>query len=432
MKNWDKNKPSSFIAYVDANNLYCGLAMSQKLPTGGFDWIPDEKLETVLKDRLWWKVAGLYEVTLKVLKHRHDYYNDFSLAPERRVIDGVEKLVTTLDDKERYVLHYRNLLLYEDITAVYRVITFEESAWMTAYVSLCTNLRTVAKNAFEKEFFKLMTNSVFGKTMENIRKHINVKLVTSIKKARKFLSDPSFERYKEFPDTELLAIHCKKTRIEHNKPIYLGMSILDLSKLWMYKFYYNYLKPKYGDRVSLLYTDTDTLILYIKTEDFYDDIRNDVHQYFDTSEFPEDHPSGIPTGINKKVPELFKDECQGKIIKMFVGLSAKQYAVIMDDANTGIKGTVLEDGKYDVIKKCKGVKSGVVEKDIKSTDYVDCCKNKTEIYRKMNNIRSYEHILYTETENKRALSHRDTKRIPIPNSYNTLAIGHWRTKVGGE
>ena len=192
--------------------------------------------------------------------------------------------------------------------------------------------------------------------MENVRKHINVKLVTSTQKSRKFLSDPSFERYKEFPETELLAIHCKKTRIVHNKPIYLCMTILELSKLWMYKFFYEYLKPKYGDRIELLYMDTDSFILHIRTDDFYGGIRNDIPQYFDASEFPTDHPSGIQTGLNKKVPGMFKDEYQGKIVKAFVGLSAKQYTLIMDDVNTGVKGVVLGDGTNDVIKKCKGSK----------------------------------------------------------------------------
>ena len=120
-----------------------------------------------------------------------------------------------------------------------------------------------------------------------------------------------------------------KTKIYYNKPVYLGMCILDLSKTLMYDFHYNYIKSKYGSEAKLLYTDTDSLIYEIGAEDFYRDIAGDVEIWFDTSEFDASHPSGIQTGVNKKVIGMMKDEAGGKIIQEFVGLRAKQYSFKM-------------------------------------------------------------------------------------------------------
>ena len=147
-----------------------------------------------------------------------------------------------------------------------------------------TKLREEAKNNFEKDFFKLMNNSVFGKTMENMRKHRDIKLVTTDEKRNKLVSEPNYHTTKRFSEN-LLAIEMKKTKVKMNKPIYLGMSILDISKTLMYEFWYDYLKPKYRDRVKLLYTDTDSFIIYITTEDFFEDISNDVKKWFDTSNY---------------------------------------------------------------------------------------------------------------------------------------------------
>ena len=147
----------------------------------------------------------------------------------------------------------------------------------------------------------------------------------------------------------------KKTSLTMNKPVYLGMCILDLSKTIMYDFHYNYIKPKYGEKAKLLFSDTDSLMYKIETEDFYKDISGDVKDRFDTSDYPENHPSEIPTGINKKVLGMMKDEAAGKIIKEFVGLRAKLYSFVMDDG--------------EETKKCKGIKKQVVEGSISHEDY---------------------------------------------------------------
>ena len=153
-----------------------------------------------------------------------------------------------------------------------------------------------AKNEFEKDFFKLMNNSVFGKTMENIRNRVNIKLVNDKKQAEKLSAKPNFNHCNIFSE-DLVAIHMKKTKLYFNKPVYLGMCILDSSKTLMYEFHYNYIKKKYGDKGKLLFTDTDSLMYEIQTEDFYKDVKH----RFGTSDYPPNHPSGIPSGFNKKV-----------------------------------------------------------------------------------------------------------------------------------
>ena len=145
-----------------------------------------------------------------------------------------------------------------------------------------TKLRKEAKNGFERNFFKLMNNSVFGKTMENVRKHRDIKLVTTDEKRNKLVSEPNYHTTKRFSEN-LLAIEMKKTKVKMNKPVYLGMSILDISKTLMYKFWYDYIKPKYEDGAKLCYTDTDSLIIHIITEDVFADISDDVERWFDTS-----------------------------------------------------------------------------------------------------------------------------------------------------
>ena len=147
-----------------------------------------------------------------------------------------------------------------------------------------TELRKKAKNEFEKNLFKLMNNSVFGKTMENVRNHRDIKLVTSNKRRKRLVSEPNYHSHKNISD-HLMAIKMKKTRVKMTKPLYLGMSILDISKILMYKFWYDYINPKYGDRAKLCYTDTDSFIIYIKTKDFFEDISNDVERWFDASNY---------------------------------------------------------------------------------------------------------------------------------------------------
>ena len=191
-----------------------------------------------------------------------------------------------------------------------------------------TELRKLVKDDFEKDLFKLINNAVFGKTMENIRKHRDIKLVTTDKKRNKLVSEPNYHTM-NYISEDLSIMEMIKTRVKMNKPIYLGLSILDISKILMCEFWYDYMKPKYGNNIKLCYMDTDSFIINIKTEDFYKDIANDVDKRFDTSNYEVNRP--LPAGKNKKVLGLMKDELGGKIITEFVTLRPKTYSYLTDD-----------------------------------------------------------------------------------------------------
>ena len=305
MKDYNPDVESSYIQYLDANNLY-GWAMSQQLPTHGFKWmsnITKEKVMEILEKANhsmlnMGRKGYIFEVDLEYPSNLWEDHNDYPLAPEKMVVNGVEKLLCHFKPRKNYVVHYRNLRQYLElgmrITAVHRGISFYQSSWMEPYIRKNTELRKTAANSFEKDFFKLMNNSVFGKTIENIRKRQNIELVDNRKKAAKLRSRPNFDRATIF-DSNLIAVHMKKTEVYFNKPVYVGQAILDLSKTLMFNFHYNYIREKYGNKAVLLFTDTDSLMYEIKTDDFYKDIMGDILEKFDTSDYPPNHKSGIPT-----------------------------------------------------------------------------------------------------------------------------------------
>ncbi len=408
LDDYDPEKPSQYILYLDANNLY-GWAMSKPLPHKNFKWMNANEL----KD--WRSKPCILEVDLEYPKELHDLHNEYPLAPERLLVGKVEKLIPNLNDKKKYVLHHENLKLYLKmglkLTKIHRGITFEESCFMRSYINLNTNMRTKGTTDFEKDFYKLMNNSVFGKTMENVRNRVNVKLVTNEKALNKLVKKPNYKRVSEF-DENLVAVHMERTTVKLFKPIYLGMSILDLSKTLMYEFHYDYIKPKWGNKAKLLFTDTDSLCYEIQTDDVYKDIKNDADKWYDTSNYEKDHPSGLYSGKNKKIIGYMKDECGGKYITEFVGLRAKSYSFI------------TSDGKVE--KKCKGVKKYVVKKYITHEDYKECLFTRVSQLRTMNTIRSRQHEVGSERINKTALSADDDKRIILEDGIRTLAIGHYK------
>ena len=276
-----------------------------------------------------------------------------------------------------------------------------------------TELRKTAANSFEKDFFKLMNNSVFGKTIENIRKRQNIILVDNRKKASQLLTRPNFDRATIF-DRNLIAVHMKKTEVYFNKPIYVGQAILDLSKTLISDFHYDYIRAKYNDAAELLFTDTDSLLYLIHTDDFYKHISKDIKRKFDTSDYPESHPSGILTGVNKKVIGMFKDEVAGRQITHFVGLRPKLYSFKVEDPTTG--------GVGGITKKCKGVKKNVVKREISFEDYTQCLFSGEKQMKSMKIIKSENHDIYSKEVNKIALSNDDDKRILMEDRIHTLAL----------
>ena len=309
-----------------------------------------------------------------------------------------EKLVLMLEDKEKYVTHYRNLQFYlrqgMRLKKVRRVIEFDQEPWMGPYIRKNTEFRKQAKNEFETDFFKLMNNSVFGKTMENLRNRVDVKIVGDWEndKIRKLLSSPSFDRFTIFGN-DMVGIHMRKTKLVLKKPVYTGMTILENSKILMYDFYYNYLKARYAHKCGLVYTDTDSLILDIQTEDVYKDMKEHSWLY-DTSNYPKDNP--LYDNRNKKVLGKMKDECGGLAIEEVVAIRPKMYSV-------------LKEGKKNE-KKAKGVKKNVIEKEITHKHYKEALFERRQFMHKMKILRSEGHEMYGMCMNKISLSPFDTKR----------------------
>ena len=252
-----------------------------------------------------------------------------------------------------------------------------------------------------------MNNSVFEKTMENIRKHRDINLVTTDEKRSKLVSEPNYHTINLISE-DLSIIEMKKTKVKMSNPIYLGLSILEISKILMYEFWYDYMKPKHGNDIKLCYIDTDSFIMNIKTNDFYEDIANDVKNRFDTSIYEVNRP--LPMGRNKRVIGLMKDELGRKIITEFVTLRPKTYSFLTDG------------GKED--KKTKGTKKCIIKNMIKFNDYKKCLLNDEVIFKSQQRFISKKHDVYTENINKIALSNNDDKRIVSSDKITSYPYGY--------
>ena len=379
--------------------------MSQPLPTCGFKWV-DIQIDEISELAKLKNKGYLLEVDVSYPRSLHDSH-DLPFMCEKMVIGGVEKLVPNLRDKKNCVIHIR--ALYQALKhglvleRIHRAIEFNQYPWMKTYIDFNTKLRTATANDFEKDFFKLMNNTIFGKTMENIRKHRSLKLVTSEAQYLKTLMKPNFKSGVRF-DENLMGCEMGRIKVVMNKPVYLGQAILDLSKIVMYEFYYDYMTKKYSsDRLQLCYMDTDSLVYRIQTEDFYEDISEDVPARFDTSGYiPDRSPEGdcaqcrpLPIGLNKKVIGLMKDKLGCIIMTEFIALRPKLYSY-----------KVL-NGAED--KKCKGIKKCVIKKTLTFEDYKSCLFNSDTIYRSQLMFRSMKHDTFTIEVNKVTLNRDDDK-----------------------
>ena len=275
--------------------------MSEKLPVGGYtrsnnhDRYTSEFIKNYNENS---NLRYLFEVDIEYPQHLHEIHSHLPFLSEKK-----EKLLATLNDKENCVVHICALkpALTRRLTLkkIHRVIKFRQEGWLKPYIDKSTKLRKEAKNEFEKNFFKLMNNAVFGKMMENVRNHREVKLIVSEVRRKKLASEPNYHSCKVFSE-DLMAIEMRKTSVFMDKPIPAGQAILDISKTLMYKLWYDYLKPQYQDKVKLCYMDTDSFIFQIETEDFYEDIANDVNEWFDTSKYTDQEKWPFSIRLNKK------------------------------------------------------------------------------------------------------------------------------------
>lgn len=433
MKSFEDSEDSSYIAYIDCNNLY-GYSMMQHLPINGFKWSDhDFTTDQILSMTDDAAKGYMFEVDLHYPDKLHDLHNDYPFCAENMPVpkpfgeraSKQEKLLLTLFDKKNYVIHYRMLKLALQhglvLKKIHRTLEFNQSPWLKSYIKLNTEMRTRATNEFEKNFYKLLNNAIFGKCMENVRARVDIHLRNKWDGrygARKLIAQPNFKRRIIFNE-DLVAVEMSRTNIQMNKPVSIGMAILDISKVVMYEFYYDFLKKKYGENVCLAYTDTDSFVLHVKTDDFYADMKQNLERY-DTSDYPEFNKFQMPR-VNKKVPGLFKDELNSKIIASFVGLRSKMYSIRVDEAD-------VQKNKKSEIKKAKGVKEYVVKKEITFDDYVNCLENNVEIEKSQNTFRTKLHKVYTIQVTKKALSPFDDKRKILPGNIETMAHGHYRLR----
>ena len=305
MKNYNKDVISTFLQYLDANSLY-GWPMCKKLPIGEFKWAKKLSIYRLEAIKMYDEnndygalLEGNTEYpTMKRIKHK-----DLPFLPQRKKINKADKLVTTLEEKEKYVIHISALKQALNhgwkLKKLHRVIRFKQEAWLKPCIDMNIKLRTQAKNDFETDLFKLMNNWVFGKTMQNVRNHRDIKLVTTNGKRRKYISEPNYMSSKCFSE-DLIVIEMRKTKITVNKSVYLLQAILDISETLTHKFFYDHLKLKYRDKVKLCYMVPDSFNIHIQTDDLYIDIAQDVDECFHTSGYDEHLNRPLQIGIKKK------------------------------------------------------------------------------------------------------------------------------------
>ena len=431
---YDPTLPNKYILYLDANNLY-GHAMSQPLPTGRFKFLSEEEilqfdLNSIGVDD---ETGYILDVDLRYPPELHESHSDLPLAPESLLVTPemlsphckellekigqkptaiTRKLIPNLKDKFNYVIHYRNLQFYVKqgmiISKIHKIMSFRQSRWLAEYVQLNTRLRQQATSQFEKDFFKLMNNSLYGKTCENVLKRLNIKLTANQIQAERYIAQPSYQDFRIINE-DISMVKLRQTALTWDKPSYIGFSVLDLSKLHMYEFHYDHMKAKYGSAAKLLFTDTDSLCYELTTPDAYKDMRDHAH-LFDTSEFPITHLNHSMT--NSKVPGMMKDECSGIPPIEYVGLRSKMYSIKMPGDKS--KSTA------------KRIKTSFAKRHLKHETYKKCLFEETTTTASYYQITSDNHTLRTKKIDKRCLSGVDTKRFLLANTFDTLSYGDHR------
>ena len=371
----------------------------------------------------------IVEIDLYYPKRLHDAHRFFPLALERMTItredlspemqDKAEvvkptqsaKLVGTLNHKEKYVVDMRALRLYLKLGMrpgrVYRVVVVSKKAWLKPYIDLCTSKRQTATTKFEKDFWKLMVNCVYGKVMENKRNHSNVKIVLDRIRAMRLLRKPLFKQFEILTEDKALFM-MQSSCIKMDKPMYVGFTVLEYSKMLMYELYYEVFSKRYPNQLTLLYTDTDSFIFKITTQNLYDDFAEpQFRDILDNCDYPKDHP--LYSEHNKKVLGKIKDETNGLPIRDFVALKAKMHAFRVGN---------------ETEKRAKGITRAVVRDNISWVDYYNCLFDSRVQSNIVTNIRSTNHILNTVRTLKLSLSPFDDKRYYL-NNIESVPWGHY-------
>ena len=443
LSNYDRDKPDKYILYLDCNNLY-GRCMMDFLPCGDFKWehpIDADLISKILSQPADADEGYILECDLFYPESVHDLHEDYPLAPERKVVPyrylspyaralcdrhglkgstGTPKLLATLEDKERYVLHYRNLQLYLELGMqlgqVYNVLSFAQKPVFQRYVELNSKRRAASTNAFDVNLYKCMNNSNYGKTLERADNRTIIKLVNTLKKYFAGVSKTTFKSSKII-NPNLVSLELKHVLMKVEKPMYLGFVILELAKYYMYQFHYKVMKNHFGERIKLLYTDTDSLVYEIDSEDVYQEFHSspELMKAFDFSNYPKDHL--LFSDERKKIPGYFKDETASLPIEKFIGLRSKMYCIKhAPDAH--------EESEPCEIRMAKGVKRPVVQNDLRFKHYEECLFEGKKFEHDFHTIKSSRHKVVTSHQSKVSLSSFDDKRW-LSDCVHSLPYGHY-------
>lgn len=418
---YDERREDSYIMCFDVNSMYASV-MREKLPISDYQFLRRSDIKnfdvfSVSDDS---EMGYMLECDLEYPENLHSFFAQMPLFATHQVPPNgkFEKLMRTLENKKKYVVHYKNLQqairLGVQVGKIYRILSFKQEAWLKPYIEKNNYLRSVTSNEFEKNLYKLMVNVIFGKFIENVRKRNNIKICNDWSKPRigceALIAKPFFKRLVVFEEN-LVAIEMQKLEILMNRPIILGACILDLSKVILNCFYYDFLLKHYSqNKCQILYTDTDSLYVKFKGQNIYEIMKENL-SFFDTSNYRDDNIFSMPR-VNKQKLGLMKDEFPNEIITDFIALRPKMYAIKL------YRGSRVEK------KRCKGIKKSVVDKEIRFEDYLKCLKESCILKKTQNCIRSKKHELFTISETKIALSPNDDKRYGLPNSINTLPYGY--------
>ncbi|HUR98246.1 MAG TPA: DNA polymerase [Pyrinomonadaceae bacterium] len=443
---YDPSKPTTWIIYVDANNLY-GWAMMESLPYGHFVWMTREECDRV-QDELEEYVdpdhpyCYILEVDLYYPDELHKHHSDYPLAAENVVLDesmlprhlmymmndcgtaqyghGARKLLPTLWPRTRYVVHARNLHLYiklgMKLITVRRGMRGRQSRWLKTWIDFNTAARAVATDESTKRFHKDANNIIYGKMTEDKTHHMDGKLATERDQVLRLVAQPNFKRLIEYNE-HVSGIELAKSVVKMDRPTYGGFAVLELSKLLMIRYRYEELMPRYGKRCRILYSDTDSFIMEIRTPDFYDDVRRDLDEkgkrsWYDTSNYPRDGTklhSELFEDFNMATPGKMKDEMGGVVIEEFVGIRPKEYSV-----------KAVDPGLNKV--KHKGVAK---DASINHETFVRVLRGEITDHRSVSlKIQSKKHRLFTNRLTKKGLDMHDTKRVALNKKDKTLPYGH--------
>ena len=409
--------------------------MSERLPLKEFRWLAEEEYQNIdwlgISDDS--EIGFILEIDFEYPRSLHNLHSDYPLAPVRRKIEinelsdyqksildqmkskglnhkPTEKLILDLYDKKHYVLHYKNLKTYLELginlTKIHKVLEFKQSKWLEPYINLNTKLREKAKDQFEQDLYKLMNNSVFGKSCENVRNHINIKIVLNETQAKNYLKKPLFQEFRIIDENKAI-IRMRKSKVFLCKPIFVGFTVLELSKKLMYEYHYFIFKKNFNDSISLCYTDTDSLIYELKTENITKDF-DKFKEFFDFSNYDPTHK--LYSNKNKKRIGFMKDETNAEIIEEFIGLKSKLYSIQFYNGEN--------------IKKCKGLQNAVVKKFIKHRYYKDVLEKDEIIISENRRIESKGFELRTVKSNKVSHTPFDDKRFICENKIDSVQFGY--------